>query len=358
MNADMDNILQEFRDRILTASATKAPLCIQGGASKHWYGQTLCGEVLDTRAYTGIVAYEPTELVITARCGTPLSEIEAALAEQQQMLAFEPPHFGATATFGGMVAAGLSGPRRAAVGAVRDFVLGAHLMDGRGELLAFGGQVMKNVAGYDVSRLLAGSLGSLGLITDISIKVLPKPFAETTLVFALSEADALTKLNQWGGQPLPISASAWHVGRLMLRLSGAEAAVRAAKKKLGGEEVQDAGRYWSALREHEHEFFAQDDEHGLWRLSLPSSASPLSLTGKSLIEWGGAQRWLFTDEAPQRIRDVVTKAGGHASLFRGGDKRTGVFTPLAPAVAKIHRHLKNAFDPSGIFNPGRMYLDL
>ncbi|MCU6432404.1 glycolate oxidase subunit GlcE [Undibacterium sp. Jales W-56] len=354
----MDNILQEFRDRILAASADQTPLCIQGGASKNWYGQTLRGDLLDTRAYTGIVAYEPTELVITARCGTPLAEIEAALAEQQQMLAFEPPHFGATATFGGMVAAGLSGPRRAAVGAVRDFVLGANLMDGRGELLSFGGQVMKNVAGYDVSRLLAGSLGSLGLITDISIKVLPKPFAETTLVFALSEADALTRLNQWGGQALPISASAWHVGRLMLRLSGADAAVRAAKQKLGGEEVHDATHYWSALREQKHEFFAQDEEHGLWRLSLPSSARPLALSGKSLIEWGGAQRWLFSDEHPQQIRAAAAQAGGHASLFRGGDKRIGVFTALAPAVARIHRHLKNAFDPSGIFNPERMYPDL
>lgn len=354
----MEKILQDFRERIQAASAHKTALRIQGGASKSWYGQQSVGELLDTRAYAGIVAYEPTELVITARCGTPLAQIEAALDQHHQMLAFEPPRFNQHATLGGMLAAGLSGPRRATVGAVRDFVLGASLMDGRGELLHFGGQVMKNVAGYDVSRLLAGSMGTLGLITDISIKVLPKPFAETTLVFALSEAEALTRLNQWGGQALPISASAWHVGRLMLRLSGAEAAIRSAKKQLGGEEVKDAASYWHSLREQTHEFFAQDDEHGLWRLSLPSSAAPSQLTGKSMIEWGGAQRWLFTDENPQHIRDAASRAGGHASLFRAGDKSVGVFAPLTPAVAKIHRNLKAAFDPAGIFNPGRMYPDL
>lgn len=353
----MDPILEQIRQRILAAGADRSALCIQGGGSKQWYGQAPRGSLLDTRAYAGIIAYEPTELVITARCGTPLAEIEAALDGQNQMLAFEPPQFGAAATIGGVVAAGLSGPRRATAGAVRDFVLGASLLDGRGELLHFGGQVMKNVAGYDVSRLLTGSLGSLGLITEVSLKVLPRPFAETTLVFALSEADALSRLNQWGGQALPISASAWHVGRLMLRLSGAEAAVRAARQRLGGEVVGNAGAYWASLREQTHDFFAQDDNRGLWRLSVPSTAPPLMLKGKSLIEWGGAQRWLFSDMDPQAIRDEVAKAGGHTTLFRGGDKELGVFTPLAPAIAAIHRKLKNAFDPAGIFNPGRMYKD-
>ena len=358
MNADMDNILQEYRERILKASAYKSALCIQGSGSKQWYGQSPRGEILDTRAYRGIVAYEPTELVITARCGTPLSEITAALDQQNQMLAFEPPHFGSAATIGGVFASGLSGPRRATAGAVRDFVLGATLMDGSGEVLSFGGQVMKNVAGYDVSRMLAGSMGTLGLVLDVSLKVLPKPFAETTLAFALSEADALSRMNQWGGQALPISASAWQVGRLMLRLSGAEAAVRAAKQKLGGEEIRNAGAYWESLREQSHDFFAQDDEHGLWRLSLPSTTPAMPLTGKSMIEWGGAQRWLFSDEAPQRIRELATEARGHVTLFRGGDKASGVFTPLSAPLAKIHRNLKNSFDPAGIFNPGRMYPDL
>ncbi|MES2070233.1 MAG: glycolate oxidase subunit GlcE [Pseudomonadota bacterium] len=352
----MDQILEQFRQRILAASADRSALCLQGGGSKRWYGQEPNGTLLDTRAYTGIVAYDPTELVITARCGTPLAEIEEALAGQNQMLAFEPPHFG-EATIGGVVAAGLSGPRRPSVGAVRDFVLGASLLDGRGELLHFGGQVMKNVAGYDVSRLLTGSLGSLGLITEVSLKVLPKPFAESTLVFALSEADALSRLNLWGGQPLPISASAWQVGRLMLRLSGAEAAVRAARQKLGGEVVANADAYWASLREQTHDFFTQDDNRGLWRLSLPSTAPPLMLKGKSLIEWGGAQRWLYSDMDPQTIRDEVGRAGGHTTLFRGGDKQLGVFTPLAPAIAKIHHKLKSAFDPAGVFNPGRMYKD-
>ncbi|CAN5742187.1 glycolate oxidase subunit GlcE [soil metagenome] len=354
----MDQILEEFRQRICTASAQKTGLCIQGGASKKWYGQQGLGDILDTRAYRGIVAYEPTELVITARCGTPLAEIEAALDQQNQMLAFEPPHFALGATIGGVVAAGLSGPRRASAGAVRDFVLGVSLMDGKGELLTFGGQVMKNVAGYDVSRMLTGSMGCLGLILDVSLKVLPKAFAETTLMFALSEADALERINQWGGQALPISASAWQVGRLMLRLSGAEAAVRAAKQRLGGEEVINADAFWLSVREQSHDFFAQDAEHGLWRLSLPSTAPALRLNGKTMIEWGGAQRWLFSDEKPHTIREMAGQAGGHVTLFRGGDKQQGVFTPLSAPLAKIHRRLKNSFDPAGIFNPGRMYPDL
>lgn len=346
--------LQDFKDRILAAKADKAALCIRGGGSKDWYGRAMQGGVLDTRAYSGIVAYEPTELVITARCGTPLAEIEAALAEQKQMLAFEPPHFGPDATVGGMMASGLSGPRRQAVGALRDFVLGAVLMDGKGEVLRFGGQVMKNVAGYDVSRLLAGSMGTLGLILEVSLKVLPKPFFEATLRFSLGEAEAIRRLNEWGGQPLPLSASAWRDGELMVRLSGAHAAIKAAQKTIGGEEVPQADAFWVSLREQSSDFFA----HGagsLWRLSLPSVTAPLGLPGPQLIEWGGAQRWLKTDGDVAAIRSIAEKHGGHATLFRGGDKNAGVFHPLAPAVAKIHHNLKNAFDPSGIFNPGRMY---
>lgn len=353
----MNNLIEGFRERILNASQNHLPLQIEGGGSKHWYGQAAQGGVLDTRAYSGILAYEPTELVLTARCGTPLAEIEALLAENNQILAFEPPKFSATATIGGMLAAGLSGPRRPYVGAARDFILGATLMDGRGQVLEFGGQVMKNVAGYDVSRLLTGSMGTLGLVLNISVKVLPRPFAETTLVFALSEADAIQKMNEWAGQALPLSGSCWHVGRLMLRLSGAEAAVRAAKQRLGGEEMQDAASAWNDLREQTHDFFSQDEAHGLWRLSVPSTTAPLTLTGKSLIEWGGAQRWLFSDESPAAIRAAAQAAGGHATLFRGGDKSIGVFTPLSTPLAKIHQRLKVAFDPSGIFNPGRLYKD-
>jgi glycolate oxidase FAD binding subunit len=351
----MEQALQQFRERIMQAGAAKTPIRIRGGGSKDWYGQKLQGEVLDTGSYSGIVAYDPTELVITARAGTLLAEVEAALGQNNQMLAFEPPYFGPDATMGGMVASGLSGPRRQHVGAVRDFVLGAVLMDGKGEVLHFGGQVMKNVAGYDVSRLLAGSLGTLGLIVEVSIKVLPKPFCETTLRFEMGKTDAIRRLNEWGGQPLPISASAWHSGVLIVRLSGAEAAIRMAKQKLGGEEVV-ADTIWAGLREQTNEYFtSMAPGISLWRLAVPSFIPPLALPGEQLIEWGGAQRWLKTEIDAATIRKTAEQVGGHATLFRGGDKKVGVFHPLAPAVAKIHRNLKAAFDPAGIFNPGRMY---
>ena len=356
----MQAIAEQFRQAIVAASAAGTPLRLRGGGSKDWYGQQLAGQVLDTRPYAGIIDYEPTELVITARCGTPLAEIEAALAARNQMLAFEPPHFGPGATVGGTVACALSGPRRASAGAVRDFVLGAVLMDGKGERLAFGGQVMKNVAGYDVSRLLAGSLGTLGLILEVSLKVLPLPLREASLRFDCAEIAALRMLNEWGGQPLPISASCWHDGVLTVRLSGAEAAVTAAQQRLGGDAVaaQDAVAFWSALREQTHDFFAGSGS--LWRLSLPAHASAVILKGGQLIEWGGAQRWLKQDgdtdaAGAQRIRQSVAAAGGHATLFRGGDKAVGVFHPLAPAVAAIHERLARSFDPAGIFNPHRMY---
>jgi glycolate oxidase FAD binding subunit len=348
--------IERFREQVLAAAANKTALRIRGGGTKDWYGQRLEGEILDTRGYSSIVDYEPTELVITARCGTPLADIEAALAERNQMLAFEPPHFGAGATFGGAIAAGLSGPRRANSGAVRDFVLGAKIMDGRGEVLTFGGQVMKNVAGYDVSRLMAGSLGTLGLLLEISVKVLPRPFSETTLRFEIGEIDAIRKLNEWGGQPLPVSASCWADGALMLRLSGAQAAVDAAVRSLGGEVVADAELFWASLREQQHAFFAGDE--ALWRLSVPPTTSALVLKGRQMVEWGGAQRWLRagSDAATAgSVRATVSAAGGHATLFRGGDKSAGVFQPLAPAVAAIHERMKAAFDPSNVLNPGRMY---
>ena len=356
----MQAIAEQFRQAIVAASAAGTPLRLRGGGSKDWYGQQLAGDLLDTRGYTGIIDYEPTELVITARCGTPLAEIEAALAARNQMLAFEPPHFGPGATVGGTVACALSGPRRATAGAVRDFVLGAVLMDGHGERLAFGGQVMKNVAGYDVSRLLAGSLGTLGLILEVSLKVLPLPLREATLQFDCAEIAALRMMNDWAGKPLPISASCWHDGVLTLRLSGAEAAVTAAQATLGGSVVApgEASVFWTALREQTHDFFA--GAGSLWRLSLPPHASAVILKGRQLIEWGGAQRWLKLDgdadaAGAQRIRQTVAAAGGHATLFRGGDKAVGVFHPLAPAVALIHQRLARSFDPAGIFNPHRMY---
>lgn len=347
----MEEVVEQFKETILAAGRQRQVLCIRGGGTKDWYGQAPRGDILDTRAYSGVVEYDPTELVITVRAGTPLAEVEEVLAQQNQALAFDPPHFGPGATIGGMVACGLSGPRRVAVGAARDFVLGAVLMDGKGEALHFGGQVMKNVAGYDVSRLLTGSLGTLGLLLEVSLKVLPKPYAETSLRLEMPEEEAIRRLNEWGGQPLPISASAWCDGALVLRLSGAKAAITAAQQTIGGEEIA-GDDFWLALREQSNEFFTQSNV--LWRLSLPSVTPPLAL-GEQLIEWGGAQRWLRSDADAASIRAAAAQAGGHATLFRGGDKSVGVFQPLAPAVARIHQNMKNAFDPEGIFNPGRMY---
>jgi glycolate oxidase FAD binding subunit len=348
-------MLGELRERIRDAAAGKMPLRLRGGGTKDFYGGALAGEVLDTRGHAGIVSYEPTELVVTARCGTPLAQLEAALAERGQMLAFEPPHFGAAATLGGCVAAGLSGPRRAAAGAVRDFVLGARLLDGGARELAFGGRVMKNVAGYDVSRLLAGSLGVLGVILEVSLKVLPRPAAERTLRLQMPQDEALEALNRWAGEPLPLSASAWRGGVLTVRLSGAPSALQAAARRIGGEplEAPQAERFWTGVREHADPFFAAAAP--LWRLSVPSHAPRIELAGEQLIEWGGALRWLRTPADAAAVRSAAAQAGGHATLFRGGDRGAGAFAPLAPALLKLHRSLKAAFDPAGIFNPGRLH---
>lgn len=347
----LDELVTALRD----AHGEGTRLRIRGAGSKDFYGGMLAGEVLDVGTYRGIVAYEPTELYITAKCGTPLAEVEAALAEQGQMLAFEPPHF-AGATVGGCVAAGLSGPRRQQAGAVRDFVLGVKLIDGRGQVLDFGGQVMKNVAGYDVSRLLAGSLGTLGVLAEVTLKVLPKPVAERTLVFAMDEAAAIAKLNQWAGKPLPISASFWHDGKLWLRLSGARAAVEAACAKLGGTVVADGEAHWQAVREQTHPAFAGTP---LWRLALPSTTPALTLDGLRAIEWGGALRW-YAGEL-EAVRGVAAKVGGHAVLYRAAESLRcleGAFAPLSPALLALHRRLKRAFDPQGILNPGRLYAEL
>jgi glycolate oxidase FAD binding subunit len=258
---------------------------------------------------------------------------------------------GCAATIGGAVAAGLSGPRRATSGAARDFVLGVHMLNGDGHLLHFGGQVMKNVAGYDVSRLMAGSLGTLGLILDVSLKVLPKPAAEATLRFEMPEADAIAKLNEWGGRPLPISASAWHEGTLHLRLSGARAAVAEAAASLGGTNLDDAQTLWSDLRDHRAPFFAGDTP--LWRIAVPSKTPPLGLPGDILIEWGGSQRWLCTPAGAEEVRAAAARAGGHATLFRGGDKSAGVFHPPAPALAALNERVRRALDPEGVFDTRR-----
>jgi glycolate oxidase FAD binding subunit len=339
-------------ERIRDHAARKAPLAVRGGGTKDFYGQGCVGEVLDMRPYAGIVAYEPKELVVTVRAGTLLVDLESALAAERQMLAFEPPHFGEGATIGGAVAAGLSGPRRPYAGSLRDFVLGTRVVNGKGEDLAFGGRVIKNVAGYDVSRLMAGALGTLGVITEISFKVLPRPAHETTLAFELDESRATEQVSRWAGQPLPLSATAWEAGKLRARLSGAASAVAAAKVRMGGEEIEAAG-YWGDLREQRLGFFAP--ARALWRLSVPQTAAPLAAAHAQLVEWGGGVRWISGDADAASLRSEAARAGGHATLFRGGDKSVGVFHPLEPAVMKIHRRLKDAFDPAGILNPGRMY---
>ncbi len=347
-------MLDELRDRVRAATAARTALRIRAGGSKDFYGNACDGELLDPRALTGIVAYEPTELVITARCGTSLAELETALDEAGQMLPFEPPHFGPSATVGGCVAAGLAGRRRAAAGGVRDYVRGCTVLTGRGEELTFGGTVMKNVAGYDVARLAGGSLGILGLITEVSLKVLPKPVTESTLRLELDEAAALKRMNEWAGQPLPVSATAWRDGALHVRLSGARAAVSEAQAKVGGETV-DGNGLWPSLREQTDAYFAGTTP--LWRISLPSIAPALELAGPQLIECSGAQRWLRSDAPATEIRARAAACGGHATLFRGGERRD-VFAPLAGPIAAIHRRLKAEFDPAGIFNRGRMYADL
>jgi glycolate oxidase FAD binding subunit len=353
-----DAVLEDFAERIRAAVAAKTALCIRGGGTKDFYGNTPRGSILDTRIWSGIESYEPSELVITARCGTPLSLIESTLVEHNQMLAFEPPHFGVDATLGGCVAAGLAGPRRMSAGytygGVRDFVLGARLLDGQARLLRFGGTVIKNVAGYDVSRLLAGSMGILGVIIDVSIKVLPRPRSEQTLSFEMDERSALQALNEWAAQPLPVSASFWREGQLQVRLSGSDAGIREAKRALGGAQVESAigAALWQDLREHKEPWFQSDEP--LWRISLPATAEPLQLGAAQCIEWGGAQRWLRSTLPASDIRARAGHLGGHATLFRGGEHKDS-FAPLSPALMAIHKRLKAEFDPAGVLNPGRMY---
>ncbi len=347
-----DDFISGLCERIRDHASRKAALRIRGGGTKDFYGEHAEGDVLDVSSYSGIVAYEPKELVVTVRAGTRLEELEATLAAERQMLAFEPPHFGAGATIGGTVATGLSGPRRPYAGAVRDFVLGTRIVNGKGEDLAFGGRVIKNVAGYDVSRLMTGALGTLGVITEISFKVLPLPAAEATLEFEMDEERATEQSNLWAGQPLPLSATAWQDGRLRVRISGAPPAVEAAKKKMGGFEI-DAGTYWRDLREQRLPFFTASPM--LWRLSVPQSAGPMVKGTPQLIEWGGGVRWVAGPVNALDVRSTLQRMGGHATLFRGGDGTIGVFQPLQPTLMKIHRRLKDAFDPAGILNRGRMY---
>ncbi|RMQ50132.1 Glycolate oxidase FAD binding subunit [Pseudomonas cichorii] len=342
---------QALLDQVNQALHDTTPLRIQGGNSKSFLGRNLAGQVLDTREHRGIVSYDPTELVITARAGTPLSELLQVLDDAGQMLPCEPPAFG-DATLGGMVAAGLSGPRRPWSGSVRDFVLGTRVITGLGKHLRFGGEVMKNVAGYDVSRLMAGSLGCLGLLTEVSLKVLPKPRLCSSIAVPMDSARALQCLAEWGQHPIPISAAS-HDGRVLrLRLEGGEGSVSAARDSLGGEELDSA--YWQDLNEQRLDFFR--DGRTLWRLSVPNNTGVLNLPGEQLIDWGGAQRWLKSEAAGTTIRDMVTAVGGHATCYQPGHEDSP-FQPMTAPLLRYHQQLKARLDPQGIFNPGRMYAE-
>ena len=367
-HSDTD-LIRATVERVRSAVASGTALRICGGGSKDFYGQALAGDVLHTAPFNGVVSYEPSELVVTALAGTPLAELEALLATQGQCLPFEPPHFSPNATVGGMVAAGLSGPARASVGAVRDFVLGLKLINGKGEHLTFGGQVMKNVAGYDVPRLMVGAMGTLGLLTQVSLKVLPIAPLEATLKFEVAQTEALRQLNIWGGQPLPLNASCWleegGTGTLYLRLRGAVAAVEAACKKLGGERLPNAQAMpdWKSARDQQLPWFkARQNWQDLWRLSLPQTTPALDLPEPPLMEWHGGQRWVRADAAQgQQLRLMAQAAGGHATLFIAVSARKqgaiARFDTLKPPLNQIHRALKHEFDPAGVFNPQRMHAD-
>ncbi|WP_372596929.1 glycolate oxidase subunit GlcE [Amphritea sp.] len=349
--------IQLLTDQVRLAFAKQQPLVISGGGSKGFYGRPVKGEKLSLRGYQGIISYEPSELVITARAGTPLHIIEAVLAEQGQMLGFEPPHYAASATLGGTIACGLSGARRPYSGAARDFVLGVTMINGKGEILRFGGQVMKNVAGYDVSRLMCGAQGTLGVLLEISLKVIPMPAHEETRVLNCTQQQMQTLLSDLGRQPLPVSATLFHNDRLYIRLSGTATGVHSAAQIIGGD-LLSADQFWLQAKEQQHPFF--DSEQVCWRLSLPPAAPavPDDIAKQQLIEWGGAQRWIYSDADHCRITQWAEANGGHAiAVDRSIDGYT-LFHPLNSGLLPLSQRIKQSFDPAGILNPGRLYPDL
>lgn len=356
------NRTQELQDRVRAAFNDKIMLEIVGGNSKRFYGNTNTHktEIIETRIHQGIISYEPSELVLTARAGTPLKEIENLLAENNQMLPFEPPHFGEHATLGGAIATGLSGSRRPFTGSARDFVLGTKIITGKGDIMSFGGQVMKNVAGYDVSRLMVGALGTLGLLLEISIKVLPKPNTEVTQCIAMSQQDAFSTMQELNQSSLPLSALAYENEKLYVRLSGAESAVISAQKKVGGETLLHAENFWQQVNEQSHPFFETD--RSLWRLSVPY-ISNVDLNEKSFIDWAGALYWIHSDKDIEEIQQHAIEQGGAATLFRTHQVKTTSdveerFPPLQAKIKQLQINLKMRFDPYGILNYGRLYSDL
>ncbi|NOT17727.1 MAG: glycolate oxidase subunit GlcE [Sulfuriferula sp.] len=351
------DLTADLQQQVAQAYRTKTPLNICAGNTKAFYGRQATGQKLDVSGHSGILSYEPSELVLTARAGTPLTHIEAALSAHGQMLAFEPPHWGNAATIGGTLACNLSGPRRVYTGSARDFLLGCHVLNGQADLLHFGGEVMKNVAGYDAARLMAGAMGTLGVLLDVSLKVLPMPLHKLTLVqTGICAADALVKMNELAGKALPLSASAWVNGDLYLRFSGAASTIAAVKQNLAGDALAEDEAFWLAIRELQHGFF--EGELPLWRIALPQVAVQPEVAGDWLIEWGGAQRWLRSDAPAELIRAQVAALGGHAAILHGGDRTGEIFQPLSAGVALLHQRLKLAFDPARILNPRRMYENL
>ncbi len=346
-------ISQQLQQQVIEAAHNRESLQLVGSNSKKFLGAIADVTPLEASGHRGIVSYDPVELVVTARAGTPLHELEQVLAEANQMLPFEPPHFGPNATLGGTIACGLSGPSRPFSGAARDYVLGVKLINGRGEILNFGGQVMKNVAGYDCSRLMAGAMGTLGLLLEISLKVLPKQATEITLIHPAPVTEALEIMNHWSGKSLPLSAACHDGENLYLRLSGAKTAVASAHQLMGYAPQPDSPLFWQDLKEQRLPFF--QSTLPLWRLSLPGASAHLNISGQWLIDWCGAQRWLLCDSPPALIREQAQAAGGHATLFRRGADEIDIFHPPEKGVMLLHRNLKQAFDPLGIFNPGRLY---
>lgn len=350
-------LYREYEEQVIAARQARQPLVIQGGNSKYFYGREVTGDIISTQRCTGIIAYEPTELVVTAHAGTPLQELEKTLSAKGQKLAFEPPCFTPATTIGGVVASGLAGPARPYLGGVRDYVLGVKCLTGRAEIQTFGGQVMKNVAGYDVSRLMTGAMGTLGLLLEVSVKVMPVCEYEMTLTRMADFDTALDEMNEWAGKPVPVTATSYDGRNLNIRLSGKKVAVEAAASRLGLENTVDWPEYWSRLRDHLDPFF-MDESRPLWRISVPPMTPPLPLSGDWLLEWGGALRWLKSHEPVAKIREQAARAGGHATLFRRMNGMDDVFQPLPEGIMRIHQRLKEAFDPDGVLNPGRMYADL
>lgn len=363
-----EQTLSHLQEKVVQANQNGQVIRITGSGTKDWLGNNLHGETLSTKEYSGILSYQPDELVITVKSGTSLKEVEQTLTEKNQQFAFEPPHFGEHATIGGMVASGLAGPGRVSAGGLRDFVLGAKIMNGQGQIMNFGGTVMKNVAGYDVSRLMPSSMGTLALLLDVSIKVLPKAAATATVKVEIEQSKAIHLMNLLASQPWPLNASTWigeNTGTLYLRLSGAKAAVQSATSSFAKTydmqtmDADEAALFWTSIREQTHSWFKSDDQTALWRLALPSTTDALDLGGETLIEWHGGQRWHRGSLDPKAIKVLAQSLGGHASVFRAEDKIPQMLSslkdnPLTVALVNVENQLRKTFDPNGVFATGRL----